>query len=248
MMRVGVFVLFLLLISASTWSQESFEKFQTPSLLKAVDSLESRIERLTSHTSDFPPVVVDHSLPSNARFIRDSIFLGALQRDFHSFGDTLSILYHEYLHKTFWHAQRFPFQFDSQGQPLSIETGAFYTYIPPPEQTERDLENLRFYYSRVEPELVGEALEQRLVKMRSVLSQPQQLPFVYAPSNLTLEELEAYKGQLKGEVIGLYKLSETAKKSIQFRLFQLKQIHSLRRSYEEEHGLGADGKKVAEDG
>ena len=248
MMRVAVFVLFLLLISASGKAQESFEKFQTPSLLKAVDSLESRIERLTSHTTDFPPVVVDHSLPSNARFIRDSIFLGALQRDFHSFGDTLSILYHEYLHKVFWEAQRFPFQFDSQGQPLRIETGTFYTYIPPPDQTERDLENLRFYYSRVEPELVGEALEQRLVKMRSVLSQPQQLPFVYAPSNLTLEEIEAYQGQLEGEKLGLYTLSETAKKSIQFRIYQLEQTYRLRRAYEKDHGLGKDGKKITEDG
>lgn len=248
MIRVCLPVLFLLSITGPTWAQESFEKFQTPSLLKAVDSLESRMDRLTSHTSEFPPVVVDHTLPSNARFIRDSIFLGALQRDFHSFGDTLSILYHEYLHKVFWEAQRFPFQFDSQGQPLRIETGTFYTYTPPPEQTDRDLENLRFYYSRVEPELVGEALEQRLVKMRSVLSQPQQLPFVYAPSNLTLEEIEAYTGQLEGEELGLYTLSETAKKSIQFRIYQLKQTYELRRQYEENNGLDMRGNKVVEDG
>lgn len=243
MMRATAATFIFLLISAISWAQGSHELFQTPSLLKAVDSLESRLSQLSDHTTPIPPVFVDHSLPSNARFVRDTIFLGALQRDFHTFGDSLSIIYHEYLHKVFWQAQRFPFQLDSLGQPLRIETGTFYTYIPPPEQTERDLENLRFYYSRVEPELVGDALEQRLTDMRAVLSQPQQLPFVYASSNLTLEELEAYKGQLKGEKIGLYRLSETAKKSIQFRIYQLEQTYNLRREYEEKHGLEMNGKK-----
>ena len=124
-----------------------------------------------------------------------------------------------------------------------LKTGTFYTYIPPPEQTDRDLENLRFYYSRVEPELVGEALEQRLQDMRKILSQPQKLPFVYAPSNLTLEEIEAYQGQLEGESMGLYTLSETAKKSIQFRIYQLEQTLLLRKSYERENGLGPDGSR-----
>ena len=155
----------------------------------------------------------------------------------------MSIIYHEYLHKVFWEQQRFPFQVDSSGLPVQWDTGTFYTYTPPAEQTQRDLENLRFYYARKEPELMGDALESRLKQMEGVLSQPQELPFKYAPSNLTLEEIEAYKGQLEGEKRGLYTISPTGKKSIEFRLYQLQQTYKLRREYEREHGLGTDGGK-----
>ncbi len=244
MNKIGIIVGILLFCRPTLWAQKESRLFQTPALSKAVDTLEKRLSRQEEKSIVLPPVFIDPELPSNARFIRDTIFLGPLQRDFHTFGDTLSILYHEYLHNVFWQEQRFPFQFDSTGQPIQIKTGTFYTYTPPPEQTERDLENLRFYYSRVEPELVGTALEQRLQDMGKILSQPQQLPFVYAPSNLTLEEIEAYQGQLKGESMGLYTLSETAKKSIQFRIYQLEQTYDLRRSYEETNALGPDGKKI----
>ena len=244
MNKIGIIVGILLFCRPTLWAQKESRLFQTPALSKAVDTLEKRLSRQEEKSIVLPPVFIDPELPSNARFIRDTIFLGPLQRDFHTFGDSLSIIYHEYLHKVFWEEQRFPIHVDASGQPIQIKTGTFYTYIPPPEQTDRDLENLRFYYSRVEPELVGEALEKRLNEMRKILSQPQQLPFVYAPSNLTLEEIEAYQGQLKGESLGLYTLSETAKKSIQFRIYQLEQTYELRRAYEEENGLGKNGARI----
>ncbi|MEM6628048.1 MAG: hypothetical protein AAF694_00170 [Bacteroidota bacterium] len=224
--------------------QGTYQIYQNASILAAADTLEQRLSRLERKKIVLPQVFINPNLSTNARFENHTIYLGPLQRDFHTVGDTLSLIYHEYLHKVFWEAQRFPFQFDSTGTPVQWDTGTFYTYIPPKAQTDRDLENLRFYYQREEPELMGAALEARLEKMKQVLSQPQQIPFVYAPSNLTLEEIEAYKGQLQGEKLGLYSLSPTAKKSIEFRLYQLKQTYELRRAYEEENGLGRDGGSV----
>ena len=219
--------------------------FSYPPLNQAKDSLCARLIRLNGvPISPIPPVYVDTSLPSNARFVRDTIFIGPLQRDFHTFGDTLSLIYHEYLHKVFWEEQRYPFITAANGKPIQWNTGTFYTYTPHPGQTARDLENLRFYYARVEPDLAGEALDKRLQQMKKVLQQPQELPFVYAPSNLALEELHAYKGQLEGEQMGLYQLSETARNSIKFRIFQLGQTYNLRKAYEQQEGLGPDGEDM----
>ena len=240
---VSLLGIYLCLIQG-LWAQGTYQIYQNASILAATDTLEQRISRLEHTEIHLPEVFINPNLPSNGRFENHKIYLGPLQRDFHTFGDTLSIIYHEYLHKVFWEQQRFPFQVDSTGSPVQWDTGTFYTYVPPKEQTQRDLENLRFYYARKEPELVGAALESRLKQMEGVLSQPQELPFTYAPSNLTLEEIEAYKGQLEGEKRGLYTISPSGKKSIGFRLYQLQQTYELRRAYEKKHGLGRDGGKA----
>jgi len=176
----------------------------------------------------FPPVQFDASLEANSRFARNTIWLGRVQPDFHTEDDTLSLLYHEYHH--FLLQDSFPVGLDSAGVPLQWVTDIFFLYTPCPEEIERDLQSI----SQSLDSIAYAALKHTLEKPRSQL-------FRYAPSNLSREEIAAYRAQLTGGRIGLYTLSYEARRAIQIRLYQLEGSTIRRQVYEKENGLGADG-------
>ena len=184
------------------------------------------MQRMKVHT--FPVVQYHLSLGANSRFERDTIWLGQVQADFHTFEDSLSLIYHEYHH--FLLKDSFPVGLDNAGVPLQWVTDIFFLYTPCPEEIERDLHSI----SQSLDSIAYAALKHTLEKPRSQL-------FRYAPSNLSREELAAYRAQLSGESLGLYVLSREARRAIHIRLYQLEGSTIRRQAYEKENGLGADG-------
>ncbi len=205
--------------------------------------LADRLEVLSHTDIDIPVIIYQPQLPANARYHNDTIWLGTVQRDYHTLGDTLSIIYHEYLHKTYRGLSMFPVRNDEEGNPVQWETHTFYRYNPLDVQVNRDVENLRRYYRKTYPTWSEEQIAQQLVPLKVLLTESREIPFRYAPSNLALEEIKAYEEQLDGENQGLYKLSTEARNSILIRLHQLRQTYQLRIEYEDKHDIGRDGTK-----
>ncbi len=196
-----------------------------------LDSLATELQsRLNQHptfrTFALPPVAWAPDLPVNARFVRDTIFLGTVQPDFHTRGDSLSLIFHEYLHGFFKEKGRFIY---SGGDSIpQWDTDEWVIYRPSQMQVRATLNQLH---------LLPEAEK----NMRKKLAAPSRLPFHYAPSRLAKEELHAYRLQLRclGK-IG-YQLSPEAVLSIKIRRKQLRTTLRERRRYEHKAGYFPDG-------
>ncbi|MEL6256550.1 MAG: hypothetical protein AAFR87_31395 [Bacteroidota bacterium] len=200
---------------------------------------------------DFPPVIQDKKLIANAKFDRDSIFLGNVQRVFHTFDDSLSILYHEYIHFLLQKRGKYKLGRDKKGIILQWDTGRTYIYEPHPKEVAL---YLKHFTKDVLPtydgyeDMAKEKKEQILLSMKESFSQKETQLFIYAPSNLAREELEAYKAQLKGEKKGLYVLSKACRNNLEVRISQLKATYKRRRAYEKKQGLERSGERKFEIG
>lgn len=237
-----VFLLLLLLLIIHTpflYPQASVEELRT-----------KLIERL-SHSSQTYPVPVpgiylDQNLPTNAKYEPDSIFLGKVQKVFQSFDDSLSLIYHEYIHHLLYKAQKYEVALDSTGKIVQWLTEESYLYTPFPEEVNLYLRHfeedvLPDYpnYKQMDPQ----EKERILTEMEEVFSQPQKSLFKYAPSNLAKEEIFAYKQQLKGEKLGLFVLSTEARQNLHMRIKQFKTTYRQRRVYEKKNNLLRSGAK-----
>ena len=210
------------------------------------DILLSRIPEKQLHSESFPCLKYDSTLMVNARYDPPCIILGHIQWAFSSTDDTLSIIYHEYQHHLMSLSMKFRVQYDSAGNVPQWDTGETYLYEPSEEEVNLQLHR---FYTTVLPVWRHSSLMPDSIKLRHIetmerdLSKPQTMAFIYAPSNLAREEIAAYRQQLKGERMGLYKLSYTAKKSINIRIRQLKDTLKRRKNYEKIHRIRPDGKK-----
>ncbi len=205
--------------------------------------LQNRMDSLGLTDSSFPVVRHDAQLDANARQQGDTIWLGNVQQVFRNQEDCLSLLYHERHHWLNEGDGKYPLARDSSGQIVQWDTGEWYSYLPDSLEVARDVEQFQKVglaeYGELSPEL--ESLH--LNRMRRDLSIGRQLLFVYAPSNLARDELEAYQAQLAGEKIGLYQLSFEARREIFIRMRQLMGTLERRLEYEGRHSLNPDGSK-----
>jgi len=197
-------------------------------------------------TSSLPPLYLDKKLVANATYRNDSIFMGNVQRVFHTFDDSLSLIYHEYIHHLLQQKNKYAVAEDDTGEIIQWDTGEFYKYEPFPEEISL---SLLFFVQEVLPtyddyaEMSTQKKEKIIKEMKKVFSKKQQIPFIYAPSNLALEEIYAYRQQQKGEKLGLYVLSEEARMSLRVRIKQLKDTYLRRRKYEKRKKLRPSGEK-----
>lgn len=201
--------------------------------------LENRIQDSGDFPS-FPPLVYQPDLPANARYANGQIWIGTIQADYHTTGDSLSILYHEYHHFCQELQGQYVICEDSSGQIPQWSTGELYEYIPTKEEIERDLAQA------MGPWLDRYDEERRKIevgRLKRDLSRPRKMLFVYAPSRLAEAEIDAYQVQLKGESMGFYQLSSEARKAIYRRLDQLQDTLKRRKAYEQLHGLHPAGCK-----
>ncbi|MEM6807493.1 MAG: hypothetical protein AAF696_39210 [Bacteroidota bacterium] len=200
---------------------------------------------------DFPPIILDKKLIANAKFERDSIFLGNVQRVFQTFDDSLSIVYHEYIHFLLQKKGKYKLGRDKKGIILQWDTGRTYTYKPHPKEVSSYVEH---FTQDVLPTYEGYQdmsqgkKEQIILSMKESFAQKEKQLFIYAPSNLAKEELEAYKAQLKGEKLGLYVLSDACRDNLEVRIAQLKGTYKRRRAYEKKRGLEKSGERKLEIG
>lgn len=192
---------------------------------------------------DLPVIRYRAELPANARYQHDTIWLGMLQQAYHTRGDTLSILYHEYLHAQFEEEGRFPLALDSLGEVPQWDTGEGYLASPDSLEVELIIARYRARLQAQRPPPRASYLAAQLQQLRADLARPSWHPFVYAPSNLAREELAAYQAQLAGEARGYYRLSASARQAIQLRLRQLRATLQRRQTYEHRHGLNPDGSR-----
>lgn len=205
--------------------------------------LQNRMDRLEMPDSFFPAVRYDGQLDANARQQGDTVWLGNVQQAFANQEDCLSLLYHERHHWLNEGEGKYPLARDNSGQIVQWDTGEWYTYLPDSLEIARDLAQFQRVgmaeYGVLSPEL--ESLH--LNRMRRDLSIARQLLFVYAPSNLARDELEAYQAQLEGERMGLYQLSHEAKREVNIRIRQLSSTLERRLDYEYRHSLNPDGSR-----
>lgn len=191
--------------------------------------------RLGVGEEPLPAVALDPQLEANARYDRDTIWLGTIQRAFHHTEDTLSLIYHEYIHHQL--RGRYPVATDSTGFPVQWVTDQTYWYRPSALQLEQELAQTEGFWAGLPP-------EQRKLhhdRLRRDLAQPRLRVLRYAPSNLAREEIEAYQQQLAAAERGLYALSPAAQQAILIRLHQLQSTLQQRLRYEAEQGLGPEG-------
>lgn len=202
------------------------------------DSLSHRLKQIADSLPALPAVSYRHDLVANARYESGHILVGSFQADYHSFGDSLSILYHEYIHALHERRGEFVICLDSLGQIPQWTTDHMYSYTPDKEEVSRDLSQaLGPWLDHYE-----EAhREKEIERLKRDLSRPRKMVFVYAPSLLAEAEINAYQEQLAGENLGLYRLSSEAKSAIQRRIRQLEDTHKRRQRYEKQYQLSPDG-------
>ncbi len=231
-MKLTLLALILLLqLPIAAFSQES----TSDRISRIVLSLNQKLNELAK--LPLPAVVYRADLDANARYENDTIWIGQIQAEFHTDDDWMSIIYHEYWH--YLHEGIYPLGRDGVGQIVQWDTDQWYTYQPSEYRIKHVLE-------QYEATLVaaGESFANReklLEDMRKTVSQPQRLPFIYAPSNLSLEEIKAYEAQLLADREGLYHLSTAARNAILERISQQKDTYQRRKAYEAQMGLGPDG-------
>lgn len=180
------------------------------------------------------PLIHQPEAPFNARFLRDTLFIGSIQPCYHSTEDSLSILYHEWFHYEAGKISLFPIQTDSMAVPVQWKTDVVYVYMPDSMEVAHEM---FLWKSELPPSNLPDD------KMRELLAGPQAIAFRYAPSNLALEEIAAYRAQLKGDHQGIYTLSPEARRAILVRIRQLEHTLFQRQAYEERNGLNPDGSK-----
>lgn len=241
-----LFLLFFLFLSSSSQAQERIQLLRQE-LIQRI----SQIERI--ELTEFPPLVLDKNLIANAKFDRDSIFLGNIQRVFQSFEDSLSIIYHEYVHFLIQQekSEKYALGRDQQGNILQWDTGRSYIYKPYPKEVALYLKHFRqdVLPTYEDYESMSEAKKEKIVlSMKESFSQKDKQPFIYAPSNLAKEEIIAYKAQLQGEKKGYYRLSEDCRDNLKVRIAQLKATYKRRRAYEKKRGLEKSGERKLEIG
>jgi hypothetical protein len=239
MYRLGLFGLLLILWACQT--RPGGEGFAHRLERIETDLRELLHDKQGNSLPLLPPVRFQPELDANARLARDTIWVGQLQRPFQTDDDIASLFYHEYQHYLFERSSTFPVRRDSTGQIVQWKTGEWFTFQPSAYRIER---SLLYFQDSVLPtygELTESERAHHLAAMRQTVSQAQQLPFTYAPSNLSREEIAAYEAQLRGEAEGLYQLSSTARAEIKERLTQQKETLERRLDYEASHGLGPDG-------
>lgn len=238
--NVRYFLLLLLFLLGGRYIQVHAQKDGTP----AQGRLNALRVILAERLQDtLPPVFSRPWLPANARYEDGRIFLGTLQREFQTTGDTLSIIYHEYIHHLQHVNGDFPVAKDSAGQVLQWMTDTTFVFQPLPGEVERDLLDIRRKLETLTMPQLERHVEEEIKSLRHSMAQPQVLPFYYAPSNLARSELEAYLAQLEGEPLGLYVLSPQARALIRERVIRQRNILSRRIAYEKRHRLLPDGQK-----
>lgn len=223
--------------------------YPQPSIQILRDSLIERLSKAPkAYKTPVPAIFLDQSLSTNAKYEPDSIILGNVQRIFQSFEDSLSLIYHEYIHHQLHKAKKPKFEvtFDRLGNVVQWLTEESYVYTPYPEEVrlyiQHFTEDILPTYTNYES--MSPADKQRIIaQMEKTFAKSQKEFFKYAPSNLALEEIYTYKKQLKGEKMGLYTLSEEVRLNLHMRIKQTKQTYKQRRAYEKKEHLRRSGKR-----
>lgn len=190
-----------------------------------------------------PVIQYKSDLSANARYESDTIWIGQIQSEFQTDDDWMSIIYHEYWH--YQHEGEYAVGRDSLGQILNWDTDQMYEYVPSAYRIER---SLHYYQEQVLPDSLPFAKREHMLKsFREAVSRPQMLPLIYAPSNLSLEEIAAYEAQLAAEEMGLYRLSTASRNAIIERIAQQRDTYQRRLAYEQQQQLGPDGLPLMHD-
>lgn len=224
----------------------SSDKLTSNTISRLSKTLNDRINYLNKSVIPCPPIKYDENLPANARFESDTIWLGQVQNEYTTTDDTLSILYHEYIHFLLELEGKYSYGRDSTGQIVQWDTGETYTYALSQKEIEKELQ---FFETNILPsygQLSDSQRHAHIQQLKRDLAKPRELLFIYAPSDLAREEIEAYEAQLKGENLGLYQLSATGREAIQRKLKQMKTTLKRRIVYEQKMGLKSDGTNLSD--
>ncbi len=216
---------------------------------KLVEYKKSLTEKLEKEEDYIPLpeiIYVEKGLGSNAQYHSQtkSILIGP---NFFNKGkvegDQISIIYHEYAHYLNDISNKYPLTYDENGVITQWTTDIMISTPPTASEIEKGvLEMMGFL-----PESTSDEDRKKMEESyRSMLSLPTETRWRYAPSNLSLDEISAYKSQLEGYKNEYYDLSPEYIKEIEERIISYMEQYARRVEYEKNNNLNADGSKKTE--
>ena len=228
MLKNGVAIISIFIFSHSIQAQN--EQCISVYYNKLVGLLDSLLE---TNYKPIPRLIYYPLMTSNAQWTDSAILIGQgfFNKWYITDDDRLSIIYHEYNHYLNSLSNKYPCRIDSCGNIFQSETGIFFEKPISPIEIEIDL------YEILETEM-SEAEKQQCI---ASIKKPVMMRFIYAPSNLSLDELECYRAELQANEIGIYKLSPRYEQLILYRI-QLEELNlRMRLQYEIDENLNIDG-------
>jgi hypothetical protein len=226
-----IILLFLFLASCNYGGSDYAAKQQYLNNLKKV--LENRLKSSYNKEILLPEIIPDDSITSNAVWDGKKIKVGNMvfKSDFLTYEDKLSIIFHEYTHFKFSGKNIYSCKIDSNGKIYQVYTDTLIVKIPSPIDTSEI-----FYPKNILPEterimLSNEAKKNTLIR------------FIYAPSNLSREEILCYEAELKANQEGITNISSLYKAMIKYQINAENIKMKYREEYENKHNLLPSGEK-----
>jgi hypothetical protein len=167
--------------------------------------------------------VAYYHAPTGTIYVCDAWFLK-------SENNRISIIYHEYTHKTKDH----PVQRDKNGAFITINTGERINL------TEREIAEIKkdcAEEKEIYHPVYQEKMEEACVKIAM------ESEYAYKPSNYALNEMQAYQSQLDGEKDGYWKFTDEERKEIQHGLDSFTDSYNRALEYEKKNNMNPDGSK-----
>jgi len=192
-----------------------------------------RIEKYFPEIKELPSFSYDKSITSNAIYKNDTVFVGNLlfSQDFLSQEDQLSILYHETNHFMNDKQKLYPCRIEEDGTIFQVMTDSLYEKPISPLEQEADLKSL----------ITVNSTPEEIIQLKKATHGTVFVKFVYAPSNLAMDELSCYHSELNASKLGAFKLSTMYKSLLRYRIY-LEQFHlKMRHEYELKNNLDPAG-------
>lgn len=190
---------------------------------------EAKLEKACS----LPPIVFDSTVTASAVWRADTIRVGLsfFSQGFVTEEDQISILFHEYNHFLNEHKHRYPCLEDLSGSIVQVETDILI-------EKELTIEEIEYDFK----ELVNDTMSsQEKQLLREMVSKPSLMRFVYAPSNLSRDELHCYRAEKRGHEQGLFHHSDIYASFLSARIKREEEYLKLRIRFEELNTLRVDG-------
>ena len=198
--------------------------------------LTNRFEKTFHIKLNIPDIIISDTIISNAQYKNNIITLGKrfFSDEYFTNEDRLSILFHEYVHYLNDQFGIYQYKKDEDGNILQTETDQFYEKYLSQIEFQIDMKNMK----------ASGISENQLNIYKKEAELPVYMRFIYAPSNLSREELLCYLAEVTCNKYGLFNHSSLYKSILESRI-KLEKMHLyMRLKYEKENQLNSDGTSI----
>lgn len=198
-----------------------------------IHEFKNRKESLQIDT--FPNFALSEKISTNAVYANDTIFLSKaiVQNCAFAEEDKISIIYHEWNH--------FKCDLENKFQYRKTVNGEIYQ-IPTNKLIKKDFCKAEFILDSLSLIKPGMAENEKNLLLSSI-KKASYVKFIYAPSNLSREEIYCYSKEMEAGKSGALKLSKMYFERLICRIKYEEKLLKLRRKFEAEHLLSETGNR-----